>query len=79
MMPRSTCYQHHLNGGGWQTQRTCGNEIDAEPATFVPFFLSLLFFRYKAHRVAQAFEMAHIIRLTSKSPLVLLLVRTAHL
>ena len=31
--------------------------------------------RYKAHRVAQAFEAAHIIRLTSKSPLVLLLVR----
>ncbi|CAM9175811.1 unnamed protein product [Ascophyllum nodosum] len=29
--------------------------------------------RYKAHRVAQAFEVAHIIRLTSKSPLVLLL------
>eukprot|EP00903_Cladosiphon_okamuranus_P006562 g6410.t1 len=29
--------------------------------------------RYKAHRVAQAFELAHIIRLTSRSPLVLLL------
>eukprot|EP00752_Nemacystus_decipiens_P003943 g3611.t1 len=29
--------------------------------------------RYKAHRVAQAFEVAHIIRLTSRSPLVLLL------
>ncbi|CBN75863.1 similar to neutral Sphingomyelinase, putative [Ectocarpus siliculosus] len=29
--------------------------------------------RYKSHRVAQAFEVAHIIRLTSRSPLVLLL------
>ncbi|CAN0463754.1 unnamed protein product, partial [Hapterophycus canaliculatus] len=29
--------------------------------------------RYKAHRVAQAFELAHIIRLTCRSPLVLLL------
>ncbi|CAM9762294.1 unnamed protein product [Pylaiella littoralis] len=29
--------------------------------------------RYKAHRVAQAFEVAHIIRLASRSPLVLLL------
>ncbi|CAN0394690.1 unnamed protein product, partial [Laminaria digitata] len=34
---------------------------------------SILSGRYKAHRVAQAFELAHIIRLTSKSPLVLLL------
>lgn len=32
--------------------------------------------RYKAHRVAQAFELAHIIRLTSSSPLVVLMVRT---
>lgn len=30
--------------------------------------------RYKSHRVAQAFELAHFIRLTSRSPLVLLMV-----
>ena len=39
--------------------------------------LPLVVLRYKAHRVAQAFELAHIIRLTSSSPLVILMVRTA--
>lgn len=51
-----------------------------EPAIYilrVYFFFPFFFVhRYKAHRVAQAFEVAHIIRLTSRSPLVLLLVST---